>query len=85
MKKFLFLFCLVMLALFIFQSCEKCATCTETATVSGDTTASYYPNDSSWISKEFEACGRELKEADGKTTWKLNVTGEYTEYVTSCK
>jgi hypothetical protein len=73
MKKLnLLLFGLVLFNAITFIGCKKCATCTQTITTTVNVSTPGYPQTTKTT---FEACGEDLKAADGKTTTSTSSSG----------
>lgn len=59
-------------AVFFATGCKKCATCTTTTTTTVNVSTPGYPQTTK---STFEACGDDLKAADGKTATSTSTVG----------
>ena len=70
MKTKLFLICIALS--FAFIGCEKCKDCTTTTVISTSSPTPGYPQTTT---TDFEACGKDLKDVDGKTYTSTSSSG----------
>lgn len=76
MKTNLFLICLAL----AFVGCEKCKDCTMVTETTTSQPTPGYPQTSTTT---FEACGKDLKDVDGKTATSTSSSGGYSATATS--